>query len=125
MQPYLIEGSNNIPTINFDADKNFLEIKGMSMPENSYDFFEPINKWIDDYVALKPESTLFNVSLTYFNTSTSKCLLTIFKKLEVIAKEGKELKINWYYSFNDDDMEEAGKDFQALINVPFIMIETD
>ena len=47
----------------------------------------------------------------------------LFKKLEAIHKTGKEVVINWYYEEDDEDMLEAGEDYQAIIKVPFKMIE--
>ncbi len=36
---------------------------------------------------------------------------------------GNEIVINWYYEEDDEDMLEAGEDYQSIINVPFKMIE--
>ena len=66
--------------------------------------------------------TRVNIHLEYFNTSSSKCILDIFKKLESIKNAGNEVNINWYYEEDDEDMLEAGEDYQAIINVPFKMI---
>jgi hypothetical protein len=64
------------------------------------------------------------VQLEYFNTSSSKCILDVFKKLESIHKSGdKEVIINWYYEEDDEDMLEAGEDYESIIRVPFKMIE--
>jgi hypothetical protein len=51
--------------------------------------------------------------------------LDLFKKLESIHKGGKEVVINWYYEEDDEDMLEAGEDYQAIIKVPFKMIEIE
>jgi hypothetical protein len=62
-----------------------------------------------------------NIKLEYFNTSSSKCILDVFKKLETVG--GTNMTINWYYEEDDEDMLEAGEDYQAIINIPFKMIE--
>ena len=66
-----------------------------------------------------------NIQLEYFNTSSSKCILDIFKKLELIYKKGSKVQINWYYEEDDEDMFEAGEDYQSIINIPFSMIEME
>jgi len=43
--------------------------------------------------------------------------------LENIHKGGSQIVINWYYEQDDEDMLEAGEDYQAIINIPFKMIE--
>jgi hypothetical protein len=64
-----------------------------------------------------------NIQLEYFNTSSSKCILDVFKKLEAINKGGQSsVVINWHYEEDDEDMSEAGEDYQAIINVPFKMV---
>jgi hypothetical protein len=33
--------------------------------------------------------------------------------------------VNWYFEEDDEDMEEAGEDYQAIIDLPFKMIEVE
>ena len=47
----------------------------------------------------------------------------VFKKLEAIHKAKNEVVINWYYEEDDEDMLEAGEDYESIIRVPFKMIE--
>jgi ABC-type molybdenum transport system ATPase subunit/photorepair protein PhrA len=47
----------------------------------------------------------------------------VFKKLETIHKSKHEVVINWYYEEDDEDMLEAGEDYESIIRVPFKMIE--
>jgi SiaC family regulatory phosphoprotein len=125
METISIEGTPKTPTITFDINKGFLEIKGRSIPENSIEFYKPLVDWLEKY-ATKPQSaTEVNIQLEYFNTSSSKCILDVFKKLEGINKGGSQVTINWYYEEDDEDMLEAGEDYQAIINVPFKMIQVE
>ena len=74
----------------------------------------------------KPQpKTAVNIQLEYFNTSSSKCLLDLFKKLEGMHKSGNDITIKWYYEEDDEDMLEAGEDYQSIINIPFKMIEVE
>ena len=63
------------------------------------------------------------MKLDYFNTSSSKYLLEIFKKFE--KKSGQELKvvIHWIYEEDDWDMRDCGLDYQEIIKIPFEFIE--
>jgi len=119
-----IEGTSKTPTVVFDSQEGVLELKGRSIPENSIEFYKPIVDSLNDYSDGPKESTKVNIQLEYFNTSSSKCILDLFKKLESIHKGGNEVIINWFYEEDDEDMLEAGEDYQAIINVPFKMIET-
>lgn len=123
METISIEGTPKTPTITFDTGKGFLEIKGRSILKNSIEFYKPLVDWLEKYAAKPQATTSVNIQLEYFNTSSSKCILDVFKKLEAINKGGSQVTINWYYEEDDEDMLEAGEDYQAIINVPFKMVQ--
>lgn len=122
MENIQLNPSPKTPSIHFDVEKGTLEIKGRSIPENALEFYRPLIEWVEKYsVQSKPETTV-HIQLEYFNTSSSKCLLDLFKKLESI---GNKVVIHWYYEQDDEDMLEAGEDYEAIINIPFKMIEVE
>jgi len=123
MEPLIIEGTPKTPTVRFDADEGVIEIKGRSIPENSVEFYEPLVNWLEEYKKNPKAKTVVNIQLEYFNTSSSKCILDVFKKLEAIHKAKHEVEINWYYEEDDEDMLEAGEDYESIIRIPFKMIE--
>ena len=45
--------------------------------------------------------------------------------MERINQKGTEVHVNWYFEQDDEDMEEAGEDYQAIIKLPFKMIEVE
>jgi len=122
MDNLTIEGSAKTPTVEFEGAGKLL-IKGRSIPENSIEFYRPVIDWIGAYGGAPKGVTEVNVQLEYFNTSSSKCILDVFKKLETLS--GTEVKVNWYYEEDDEDMLEAGEDYQAIIDLPFKMIEVE
>ncbi|MDP4209965.1 MAG: DUF1987 domain-containing protein [Bacteroidota bacterium] len=123
MESLLIEGTAKTPTVRFDANQGLVEIKGRSIPENSIEFYKPLVDWLETYSKEAKPQTKVNIQLEYFNTSSSKCILDVFKKLETVYKNNREVVINWYYEEDDEDMLEAGEDYESIIRVPFKMIE--
>lgn len=123
MEPLQLEGSPKTPHVHFDPNTGLLELKGRSIPENSIDFYKPLIDWIDKYGRTPSSKTALNVQLEYFNTSSSKCILDVFKKLEAIRAAGSEVTVLWHYEADDEDMLEAGEDYAGIINVPFKMIQ--
>lgn len=98
----------------------FLEISGKSIPENSIAFYQPLYAWLDNYATNPAAKTELKISLEYFNTSSSKCLLDVLRKLDVLNKSGKSsVSVTWYYEDGDDDMLEAGDDYKSLVPLPF------
>ncbi len=125
MENLTIEGSPKTPTIKFNPEEGKLLIQGRSIPENSIEFYKPLVDLLEEYSASPKEATKVDIVLEYFNTSSSKCILDVFKKLEKINSDGSDVTINWHYEEDDEDMLEAGEDYQAIINIPFKMIEIE
>ncbi len=125
MDSIKIEGTKKTPEVLFDADKGLVEIAGRSIPENSIEFYDPLVAWLDKYSEAPKEKTEVNIRLEYFNTSSSKCILDLFKKLEAIYKNDKKVIINWHYEEDDEDMLEAGEDYQSILKIPFKMVEME
>jgi hypothetical protein len=116
------ESSSKTPFVNFDHETGLLELKGRSIPENSIEFYKPLIDWVDKYGRTPQQRTALHVQLEYFNTSSSKCILDLFKKLEAIRAAGNEITVLWHYEEDDEDMLEAGEDYAGIINIPFKMM---
>lgn len=120
-----LEGTPKTPHVNFDPETGLLELKGRSIPENSIDFYKPLIDWLDRYGRSPRAKTALHVQLEYFNTSSSKCILDLFKKLEGVRSTGNEVTVLWHYEADDEDMLEAGEDYAGIINIPFKMIQIE
>lgn len=122
MNDLLVEGTAKTPFINFKFDQGTLEISGRSIPENSIEFYQSVYSWIEAYAKQPKPTTIVKIQLEYFNTSSSKCVLDVFRKLEMLQKSGKsEVKVMWMYEEEDEDMMEAGDDYKAIVNLPFLI----
>lgn len=119
MEILSIQQGIKTPNINFNPS-GMLEISGKSIPENSIDFYKPVYDWLDGYVQNPQSKTELKVQLEYFNTSSSKCLLDIFRKLEPLQSSGKSsVTVNWLYEEDDEDIMEAGDDYKTIVKLPF------
>lgn len=115
MEVLNLEGTADTPKIILDKENSIFEISGRSLPEDSAEFYRPVVDWITRYSHSPNATTEFVFKLEYFNTSSSKLILDILSALEAI--EG--MKIQWCYPEDDEDMEEAGKEFAELVEIPF------
>jgi hypothetical protein len=125
MDKISVQSTPTTPKIFFDAETGYLEISGKSLPENSVDFFMPIQNWLDSYVVSPSSITRLTFKLEYFNTSSTSQFLKMIKKIEKLHENGNNAAINWYYDHEDEDMREAGEDFKLLVKVPVEIIGTD
>ena len=123
MEKLILEGSEKTPAVRFDGDNGVMELIGRSIPENSIDFYEPLNNWLEKYGHGPKPNTTVNIKLEYFNTASSKCILNLLKQLEKLNSKDTKVKINWYFEEDEEDLEEAGEDYQAIIDLPFKMIK--
>ena len=121
MEDVRIEGTPKTPAIHLKSDTGNLVISGRSIPENSVEFYAKVLAWLDNYMETPASKTVMDVKLEYFNTSSSKCLLDVFKKLENLKKRGSDVQIRWYYEEDDEDMLEAGEDYDSIIDLNFEM----
>lgn len=125
MKALIIEGTNITPGVEFNHEQGVLFLKGRSIPENSLEFYLPIYQWLDEYVDSPNSKTVMNIQLDYFNTSSSKCILDILKKIDKIDDQGGDVIIKWFYNKNDEDMMESGEDYMDLLESPFELIEIE
>ncbi len=118
LEPLKIEPTHKTPKVYLDPKNNHFELSGRSIPEDSVGFYKKILDWIDQYGKNPNPKTEVKFELEYFNTSSSKNILELLKKLEKIYQDGNDLKIIWYYDEDDEDMQETGEDYKALLSVP-------
>lgn len=125
MEKVFIEPTRTTPLINFDPDEGLLEMKGRSSPENSIQFYQKILDNLDEYSESGGPEFTTNIAFEYFNTSSSKCLFDVFKRLSKIEDSGRKITINWYFEEGDDDMMEAGEDYSDLLDLNFNFFEIE
>jgi hypothetical protein len=116
-----IKGNLNIPDVNFNASEGKLLIEGRSILENTTRFYKPLLDWIDKYCENPANKTELHLRLEYFNTSTSKYLLSILEKFDELYNGGDDVVLYWYSS--DEDMQELGRDYEDIISIPFVFKE--
>ena len=123
MNTLTITETHHSPKVLCDYEKGLIELYGKSLPDEAHDFYDPILHWIENYILMPKAKTIANIHLLYFNTSSSKLLLELFKKLATIHNDSTSVEVNWYYLKEEEDMLEAGEDYQAIVKIPFTFIE--
>lgn len=125
MEKVLIEPTRTTPLVKFDPDEGLLEMKGRSSPENSIQFYQIVLDKLDEFAHSDKSGIIVNMAFEYFNTSSSKCLFDVFKRLGKVSEFGKDITINWYFEEGDDDMMEAGEDYSDLLELDFNFYEIE
>ena len=66
---------------------------------------------------------LFNFE--YFNSTSAKYILDIFKSLNTLNSLGVELDIKWLYEEDDEDMLEVGEEMSRMSKLKFEYVISD
>jgi len=123
MKNLSIKATNSTPMVVCNYEKGWIVLKGKSLPSDTHEFYDPIIKWIDAYIQHPKPKTIVDIHFVYFNTSSSKYILECFKRFVIIKNANFDLEINWYYEADEEDMLEAGQDYETIIKTPFNFIE--
>lgn len=122
MENLFIKEGERSPKVELTNDGTFSFI-GKSVHEDTKEFFKPILDWVKEFSLSKPKQINVIIELEYFNTSSSKYLYDILKIVECIYNNGcNDCKVTWIYEEGDDDIHDAGLDYESIIKVPFNII---
>jgi len=123
MERLLLKDSKSTPFVDFDADKDILIIKGQSYPENAFLFFNPLLEWLKEYLAGKVgQDVWIEVTLTYTNTSSSKCIMMILDLLEAAADQRVNVNLKWICNEHNEYEQEFAEEFKEDYTFPFEIV---
>jgi len=112
MEPLKMAATQRSPDVDFDFDAGRFRMRGEIFPEDASAFFGPILERMEAYArSVRDADVTFDFQLHYFNSSSAKGLMNMFRLLEEAAENGNRVRINWYYYEDDDTIFEAGEDF--------------
>jgi len=117
-----VEGKEDRPEIDMNPAENVFLIKGRSIPENAYDFYQPVIDWLDNYMKNPNSLSIFEFRFEHLNTHSTQQIMKILQKLKKLLNDSKA-KIKWYYNKDDNDMLELGSRLKELIDVDIRFIE--
>lgn len=119
MKGFFIRSTRVTPSVYFNPQKQVLDLRGKSSPENPVAFYSHIIKSLEAYISSPAKKLVVNLAYEYFNTSSSKCVFLILDKIRKIHQSGKDVVVNWYYEEDDEDMREAGEDYSTFFDYEF------
>ena len=126
MEVYRIEGSLTTPSVLMDPQSGLIEIRGKSIPENSYEFYAPLYEWLGGYMESPVKKTVVTLAMEYFNTSSSKEFMKFMDQLGSLYESGTtELTLKWIYEEDDEDMLEMGEALNRDVDIPMEIIAVE
>lgn len=128
MEKYYKEATPNTPEVLLDAENGVVRLTGESRPENVTEFYNPLNDWLRKYyaeiaVSNDPVKMAVEFKLSYYNSSSSKCLCEFCKIIKEFDVAQALIEIYWFYDEGDDDFKGAGEELSKIVDLPFIFVE--
>ena len=112
MEPLFLSASPTTPEVSFDFDHSRLSIRGESYPENAAAFYGPLIERLRDWLAgCEGRAIEVNVSLAYFNSSSTKMLFAFFDALNAASLKN-DVRLNWYRDEEDETILEFGEELR-------------
>lgn len=121
MKDLFIKATDKTPEVRCQSESGQITITGICVPEDAVSFFVPIKEWVELYTKNGADSIHVMIDLRYFNTSTSRILLNIFRLFTTMINRGNDVKFIWIYEEDDYDMKEAGEDYMEIVGDCFIL----
>ena len=111
MQDLYIAPERDKPEVDFKFSQNHLALRGESFPENALAFYGPVMSSLTNYLGQsRARDIVVDIELRYFNSSSTKILLNIFRMFDQAASNDNTVHLNWHHDPDDDTMLEFGND---------------
>ncbi len=123
MEEIHIEKTYSTPSVRFILASQTLELEGKLIPENADVVFAPIMSWIEKYFQSEKAELTLCFRLYYYNTSASKRLYHLCRKMDDFFKLGRKIKIRWEYEEGDEDSCLDAQDFLNSTTLPHDIVE--
>ncbi len=123
MKNLYLKPTEETPEIILDRDKPEFKMSGKSYMEDATAHYIKVIEWLEEYSTGPNDKTVFIFELEYVNTASSKIVNDILDILEDMYLEGNEVKVEWHYFEDDEDMFELGQEYEEIYELPFIFQE--
>jgi len=114
-----IKGTVETPEVILNKNDGELRFSGRSMPEDAKEFYTPIKEWVSQYASNPTPGTRVVFAYEYFNTASSKMVMELIEEVKKIGENDPQLNVEWHYLEDDDDMLEAGEDYEEIVGIEF------
>ena len=116
MEPLIIPGKRNTPSIWFDPSIDRFEMSGTSIPENANEFFRPVFNWLAANLPHLKDGSIFHFHFSYFNSTSLKAIFQVLRQLKEASVMGPKLEVRWYVEEDDEFMSDAAEMYMQLLD---------
>ena len=113
--------TSSSPQIRYNPDTMTLSMHGESYPENSFEFFDPVLAFVREILA-ENTTLLFDIDVSYMNSSSTKCVLDLLDLMEEAAAKGNAVSVQWQYDVDNPRALDLAEEFREEVTFPFNLV---
>jgi hypothetical protein len=118
-----VEATAKTPQVDFNHLTGDLIFSGRSIPENAALVYEPLLKWVNEYIKNPRQTTNLRLNIEYFNTASSIWLAKLVKTLSRMENSENVLIIHLYFELEEFDNMDSD-DIKDALSPVFDIIST-
>lgn len=115
----ILAPTQSSPSVKAQWEEGLLVMTGESYPENTYEVYEPIIRWVESFLDTGDRPLKVELNLNYLNTSSIRAMIDIFDRFQSAADQGKSLSVCWFYDNRNPRSAEMGEEFKEDYTFPF------
>jgi hypothetical protein len=115
MENLYIPATSETPEVIWDTTSQIFAIKGVSFPEDSCDFYDPIHQYCKETLKTLKADIRVELTLSLFNTFSDRHLWLFLYTFREYQKRSKcAVSVKWFYA--DEASLENGQDYSEIFD---------
>ncbi|VFR44798.1 FIG057251: Fe-S oxidoreductase [plant metagenome] len=114
-----ISATQSTPSVSADFERGVLHMRGDSYPENSFELFGPVIRWVEEYLSSTDKPLRLELELLYLNTSSVKAMMDILDLIEEAYRDKRDVSLRWVYDQQNERVAELAEEFKEDCSFPF------
>ena len=124
MNNFTLQGSEIVPSIDFNAENGVLKLSGkmVSVSAIEYSYLGPILDWVNAYSLNPAKKTRLEFDIEYCSSGGVMIIYQVLQIFDKLYKNSHDISVTWNYFEDDEDTEEKGLQLQEIFKLPFQLV---
>ncbi len=119
MENLLIAGTENTPSVEYNADDLVFKMYGSSTSVDAKTFYTPIIDWLRECSIETNKLLKFEFNFSEVSQPSLKMLLYLLQEIKGKEIDGKDVVVAWGVPFLNNLIKEVGQDISYMSDVKF------
>ncbi|MEQ8347072.1 MAG: SiaC family regulatory phosphoprotein [Sneathiellaceae bacterium] len=119
LDPLTLDGTRSSPRVEGDPQAGVLRLSGDSYPENTFEFYAPLLRWLSALVEHGDGPLRLEIGLSYLNTGSIKSMMDMLDLLEEAHVAGRPVAVVWRCDPEDERAVELAGELLEDLTLPW------